>query len=85
MSAEPFSPATVVSFDREVGLGTLRTAEGTDLSFHAVAVVDGSRDVAVGTDVLCARRSGHAGSVEACLVIPLTGRPAPHSDRSPGT
>lgn len=42
---------TVTSFDREVGLGELRTADGATIAFHCVEIADGSRDIAVGADV----------------------------------
>jgi cold shock CspA family protein len=42
---------TVATFDREVGLGTVRAADGTVLPFHCIEIADGSRDIAVGTSV----------------------------------
>lgn len=42
---------TVVEFDREVGLGTVRAADGTTLPFHCIEIADGSRDIAAGTAV----------------------------------
>lgn len=42
---------TVVAFDREVGLGEVRAADGTLLPFHCIEIADGSRDIAVGTAV----------------------------------
>lgn len=73
MATEHPVRATVLSFDREVGLGRLRTVVGDELPFHAVAITDGSRDIAVDVSVLCERRCGHAGVVEAHPVTPLPG------------
>lgn len=42
---------TVVAFDREVGLGDVRADDGTLFGFHCVEIVDGSRDIEVGSTV----------------------------------
>ncbi|UDY36217.1 cold shock domain-containing protein [Dermatobacter hominis] len=65
---------TVVAFDREVGLGTVRADDGTELTFHATAISDGSRDIAVGTAVLHRTAAGHGGALEARPVTPLPSR-----------
>ena len=48
---------TVTSFDKEVGLGEITRDDGWVLPFHCIVIADGSRDIAVGTevafDVLC--------------------------------
>ena len=41
----------VTSFDREVGLGEVTTADGGVYLFHCIEIADGSRDIAVGTNV----------------------------------
>ncbi len=38
-------------FDRDRGLGVVRTADGVDYRFHCIEIADGSRDVATGTAV----------------------------------
>jgi CspA family cold shock protein len=55
---------TVSAFDREVGLGEVLGVDGVRLPFHCIEIADGSRDIAVGTQV----RYGHRlklGRVEA--------------------
>ena len=42
---------TVVEFDVHVGLGKVRTDDDLDFMFHCAEIVDGSRDIAVGTRV----------------------------------
>lgn len=42
---------TVVSFDENVGLGEITGDDGTTYPFHCVEIADGSRTIAVGTDV----------------------------------
>jgi cold shock CspA family protein len=41
----------VERFDVEVGLGVVRTDDGSAFDFHCVAIADGSRNVAPGTAV----------------------------------
>jgi cold shock CspA family protein len=65
---------TVVAFDRQVGLGTVRTDDGVELPFHATSISDGSRDVAVGAAVLLRTAAAPAGVAEAGVVTPLAGR-----------
>ena len=47
----------MTSFDKEVGLGEITRDDGWVLPFHCIVIADGSRDIAVGTevefDVLC--------------------------------
>ena len=65
---------TVVAFDRERGLGTVRSTEGAELGFHSTAISDGTRDIAVGVEVLCSVGRTHAGRLEARPVTPLPSR-----------
>lgn len=68
-SSVPSMTGTVVSFDRDVGLGELLGDDGVRLPFHCIEVTDGSRDIAVGARV----RFGHRlklGRVEAAQLIP---------------
>jgi CspA family cold shock protein len=41
----------VVAFDRQVGLGEVRAADGTVYLFHCIEIADGSRDIAIGAAV----------------------------------
>ena len=41
----------VVSFDSAVGLGEIESAAGERHLFHCIEIADGSREIAVGTDV----------------------------------
>lgn len=42
---------TVTAFDAEVGLGEIAGGDGSVVPFHCVVIADGSRSIAVGTDV----------------------------------
>jgi cold shock CspA family protein len=42
---------TVVSFDESVGLGTIVDPVGTEFLFHCIEIADGSRSIAVGSEV----------------------------------
>jgi cold shock CspA family protein len=42
---------TVTSFDEEVGLGSITTADGDEVSFHCIEIADGSRTIEPGTEV----------------------------------
>ncbi|HMV75106.1 MAG TPA: hypothetical protein PKA87_12455 [Microthrixaceae bacterium] len=65
--------ATVVEFDREVGLGAVVTDDEERLRFHSTAISDGTRDIAVGSRVLIGLAAAHAGTVEASPVTPVPG------------
>jgi CspA family cold shock protein len=41
----------VVAFDRHIGLGEVRGANGTVYPFHCIEIADGSRDIEVGAAV----------------------------------
>lgn len=56
---------SVDSFDKDVGLGEVRAQEGRLYPFHCTEISDGSRDIAVGTQVIFAVAPGHLGSWEA--------------------
>jgi cold shock CspA family protein len=55
----------VVTFDRAVGLGTVSLEDGREIGFHATAIIDGSRSIAVGADVLALLGADHGGAVIA--------------------
>jgi cold shock CspA family protein len=42
----------VEAFDAAVGLGTIRAMDGTIYPFHCIEIADGSRDIAVGAEVV---------------------------------
>jgi cold shock CspA family protein len=42
---------TVEQFDRDVGLGEVRAADGTRYPFHCIVIADGTRTVEVGATV----------------------------------
>lgn len=71
MAARPLIHGTVVAFYRNVGLGAVRTTDGdVDIPFHAVAIADGTRDIAVGTPVVIEVRAGHLGTEEVRTLVP---------------
>lgn len=41
----------VRAFDRQVGLGEIRTESGTTYPFHCIAIADGTRTIELGTRV----------------------------------
>lgn len=59
----------VVSFDRDIGLGEVRAQDGTLYPFHCIEIVDGSRDIAIGT-VVSFGLMGKLGRYEAAHLTP---------------
>jgi cold shock CspA family protein len=55
----------VTEFDEERGLGTVTADDGTAYSFHCTRIADGTRTIAVGTDVTFEVVPGLAGRWEA--------------------
>lgn len=41
----------VMSFDADLGLGTVESATGAVHTFHCIEIIDGTRNIAVGSDV----------------------------------
>jgi hypothetical protein len=70
----------VASFDRTRGLGRVVEPDGTDYSFHATTIADGTRYIAVDAAVLFAVAPGHRGLFEARA---LTGATAGQADEKP--
>jgi cold shock CspA family protein len=64
------SGGTVDSFDKDVGLGEVRARDGRLYQFHCTEIADGSRSIAVGTQVTFAVAPGHLGSWEARRLEP---------------
>jgi cold shock CspA family protein len=56
---------SVDSFDKDLGLGEVLGQDGRLYPFHCTEISDGSRDIAVGTQVIFAVAPGHLGSWEA--------------------
>jgi cold shock protein len=79
----------VADFDDPRGLGTVVDADGGRFGFHCTAIVDGTRTIAVGTEVMFTTVAGHRGRMEATGIVamkpalavlagvPLDDRPAP--------
>lgn len=42
----------VAEFDAAAGLGAIEAADGTRFDFHCIELVDGSREISVGTAVM---------------------------------
>ena len=55
----------VASFDQRRGLGEVDAEDGTSYGFHATAIADGSRRIAVGATVVFTVSPGHRGLYEA--------------------
>jgi len=60
----------VTEFDEPVGLGMLTDDEGAEHPFHCTAIADGTRDVAVGTEVSFRLVPGRGGRHEAVDLRP---------------
>ena len=63
----------VTSFDPTRGLGTVADDDGSSYGFHATAIADGSRRIAVGTTVVFTVTPGHRGLYEARSLLPVPG------------
>ena len=61
---------TVVAFDSHRGLGEVETSEGARLPFHCTAIIDGTRDIEVGTTVTFELAPGALGRWEATAITP---------------
>ena len=64
--------ATIIAFDAHRGDGVLCDDAGEELSFHCLAITDGSRHIEIGTRVTFVRRVGLLGRDEASEVQPLS-------------
>ncbi len=60
----------VTTFDHHRGLGSIR-GDQRDFPFHCTALLDGSREVAVGAAVAFALRPGGQGRWEATEIAKL--------------
>ncbi|HEY1829527.1 MAG TPA: hypothetical protein VGG38_04705 [Acidimicrobiales bacterium] len=69
---------TIDTFDQRRGLGTVTDrADGSILPFHATAIVDGSRQIEVGTEVRFVIEPAHLGRYEARHIAALGTTPEP--------
>jgi cold shock CspA family protein len=59
---------TVTAFDERVGLGVVTGDDGAEWPFHAIAVADGRRTIAVGTRVDFEVVAGLLGRWEAASI-----------------
>jgi cold shock CspA family protein len=60
----------VVEFDEHVGTGAVEGEDGRRLTFHCVAIADGSRRIDVGASVTFDVVPGRLGRYEAWAVRP---------------
>ena len=60
----------VTAFDVDKGYGTVTGEDGVARFFHCTQIADGSRDIAVGTDVTFQVVAGHLGRWEAADLRP---------------
>ena len=60
---------TVTEFDSQVGLGVVATRDGHRFPFHCIEIADGTREIAVGTDVTFDRLA-KLGRYEAADIRP---------------
>jgi cold shock CspA family protein len=61
---------TVTDFDDFAGWGTVTDGAGIERFFHCTTIADGTRTIAVGTEVTFEVRPGAAGSWEATRLTP---------------
>jgi cold shock CspA family protein len=55
----------ITAFDQARGLGVLEDEDGTAFDFHATAIADGTRTIALGARVVFDVVPGHRGRYEA--------------------
>ena len=60
---------TVTGFDDDAGLGTITADDGATYPFHCTAIADGTRTIAVGTQVRFERQA-RLGRYEAAAITP---------------
>jgi len=64
---------TVRAFDAERGLGLVATESGAEFGFHCTAIVDGTRQVAVGSTVAFGLAAAPGGRYEAVGLTSVDG------------
>ena len=60
----------ITQFDGHIGRGVVRGADGSDYGFHCVQIADGSRTIAVATEVDFDTIPGPLGRWEAAQIGP---------------
>ena len=75
---------TVVEFDEPRGLGAVRCGARV-VPFHCTAISDGTRAIAVGTEVAVRIAAGRLGRLEARSVRPLSVMAPNDGDGTTGT
>ena len=68
----------MTEFDEARGLGTVDGDDGHRYPFHCTAIADGSRTIAVGTEVRFTVAPGHRGRYEARSLAPADAGFASH-------
>jgi cold shock CspA family protein len=71
MARTPPRRGRVATFDDAAGLGTVVDGDGAELAFHCTAIADGSRTIAVGTEVVFEVVAGRLGRWEADGLVPI--------------
>jgi cold shock CspA family protein len=61
----------VERFDKDAGLGELRSSDGRLYGFHCTEIADGTRDITVGAPVAFVSAAGHRGIWEARALVTL--------------
>jgi cold shock CspA family protein len=67
----PCRPQTgrVETFDKDAGLGEVRSNDGRLYRFHCTEIADGTRDIPVGAEVAFVVAAGHKGTWEARALV----------------
>jgi len=65
LTGGPSHRGTVTAFDEARGWGTVRDEDAVAFDFHCTAIADGTRRIAVGTEVSFVVVAGHRGRMEA--------------------
>jgi CspA family cold shock protein len=60
----------VVEFDEHRGLGRIEASDGSTYSFHCTQIADGTRTIAIGTEVAFVIVAGPLGHFEASAIAP---------------
>jgi cold shock CspA family protein len=59
----------VTAFDERRGLGEITASDNVVYAFHATAIADGTRTIAVGAEVEFEIRPGRSGNWEAGAIV----------------
>jgi cold shock CspA family protein len=75
-AASPLHLGRVTAFDARRGWGTVAERDGTEFGFHATAIADGTRTIALGVEVHFLVAPGHRGRYEARSLTGVGASPA---------